>query len=736
MDHVNTDVAMHVIGSINDGNLFEKFISNLLCEILGVGFSPQGGLKDRGIDGLEHIIKEKDYETIIYQISISSDPKQKIKSTIETLKKNKVEFEQLTYITNKNVKAIDILENEMLKKYGVTIRCWDISWIVGHINHTPGTIKTYCTYIESNRSFYMGSDIASVMEESVRDLVADPKIFVFLRQQWESSGTNRELEEILIDSLILFALEGTDPEKKIFMTKEDILSKISKIIKYSPKTIETMIDGRLLALSKKQNRKINAYQKDGYYCLPFSTRQSLFEQNGLDNRLYSMFKESVQERISNSSNGCIKTIEGFKLIEKVFNSIFKEQGLEFADFILQANEKETVENILPDTVLKVVNENIHANTKKEEIIRMLLTVIREIVYIGNSSEKEYLRRLSNSYMMLFTLSCEPAICSFFSKMASQLKVFVCTSILVPALSEYYLDSCNRRHWNLLVRAQKAGVKLFVNKVIVSELVGHIRKSLSDYRNCYEGYENLYQDYASISFVSEILIRSYLYNKANGKNFTFVQFIDNFVSPTATQKTMEYEIIQWLEDTFGISYVNDGSLDIKINQDDYTKLEAELKKHKKSDNQAASDAFTILMIYELRAKDNEIASQGILGYKTWWLSKDTITYKSVIKSLGDEYNVSCYLRPDFLLNYISLAPSRDDVNLVYDGMFPTLMGVSLSHHIPDEISKIVHSCIREHSDINPGRRRTILASLSNKLKSEKNNNHHTLKHFLDEEFSKQ
>ena len=47
----------------------------------------------------------------------------------------------------------------------------------------------------------------------VSDLVTDPRLYVFLRQQWGSYTQTNNIDEILTDTLILFALEGTDPEK-------------------------------------------------------------------------------------------------------------------------------------------------------------------------------------------------------------------------------------------------------------------------------------------------------------------------------------------------------------------------------------------------------------------------------------------------------------------------------------------------------------------------------------------
>jgi len=197
--------------------------------------------------------------------------------------------------------------------------------------------------------------------------------------------------------------------------------------------------------------------------------------------------------------------------------------------------------------------------------------------------------------------------------------------------------------------------------------------------------------------------------------------------------MRKEMIEWLSYNFGIKYVEDAALGVSINPDDLENLTKELEKFKTSKQQASSDARTILTIYALREKNNENGTSGIFGFHTWWLSKDTITQRAVNKCFGKKYPTSCYIRPDFLLNYISLAPTLTDANRVFDRMFPTLMGVTLSHHIPNELMDLVHDEIKKHSTKDPGRIHAALRTLSDKLKTDKNViNRANLMHYLDEQ----
>ena len=66
MNVVDPRAFEYVLSEVKDGNIFERFIQDLLCQILGQEFKPTGGVKDRGIDGLEHCISPIDIELTVF----------------------------------------------------------------------------------------------------------------------------------------------------------------------------------------------------------------------------------------------------------------------------------------------------------------------------------------------------------------------------------------------------------------------------------------------------------------------------------------------------------------------------------------------------------------------------------------------------------------------------------------------------------------------------------------------
>lgn len=730
MEGIDPKKVNHALSLIDNGFIFESFASSIVTNVLGYTFSTSGGIKDRGIDGFEYCFNRDGHEKHIYQMSIEKNYKGKLEDSLNKLNKNKIDFESFTFITNQDFRDKDRIIDELFSKYKKQIRIFDVKWFEANINYSPSTIITFKTFLANNYHEYNKPG----MSYEIDSHVIDPRLYVFLRQQWERNKDTEKIEIILVDTMILYALEGTDPDKGILKTEKEIIKEIEKLIKFDPKLLYDTIKSRLNILSTKP-RKINHHNQENSYCLPYETRLDIKERNIEDKRLYENFRGSVEEKLKKYlKDANIKIKDCIKLLEDTIHNIFYQQGVEFADFMLKGESPESFEKNLSETINRVVDNSRVILKNKEDVKSSLIMTIRDVVYNGTYDQKIFLKKLSNTYMMLFLLKCEPKICSYFNILASKLKVYICTSIIIPAFSEYYLEKENRRHWNLLKGANDSGVTLIINELILKEIITHFKMIIYKYESIYKEDEEIYlSDENQLLYINEIMIRAYFYSKSRGKIDNFHNFINKFVSPDLNNA--ESDIIEWLKDEFGILYLSTKSLSVEIDENEVNSLYEELKKEKSHQDKALTDAKLILNIYAIRNKNNEIGNTGIWGYSTWWLSKDTLTYKTVNKVMGEKYPISCYMRPDFLYNYISLAPKKAEVDSTYNELFPSLLGVNISYHLQDDIIDIVHKYLRDHKDINTARKKAILRDLIEKIKSHPNERSKPfIQSYLDKEFA--
>lgn len=705
--------CQYVLDRIEDGFLFEELAQGVLAAAIGYTFVPVGGMKDKGIDGLEHTFHATGKETLIYQASIEKTYENKIRKTIQKLAANRIPFDRLCYVTNQECKDQQLVIDKIYDAERKHVQIFDANWFCTQVAVHDGAAKLLKNFVDRHLHEYAKPGKAHVVE----DLIEDPRLYVFLRQEWESkkNNTSYELEDILLDTLILYSLEGTDPQKGEFRTEEQIRQSIERHIKWDPSHLTESISTRLAVLYKKP-RRINHHLNRSAFCLPYETRIHIENQNLEDEALHKSFVGDLLRKLEHYLKN-EKTIvrDCVSLVERVFNRIFHRQGLEFSDFVLNGESQTAVEKRLPDIVNEVVESSSVVPKNKESVKRALIMTIRDVVYAGTEDQKLFLGKMANTYMMLFLLRCDPKLCTYFSSMASKLQVYVDTSILVPALSEYYLEDRNRRHWNLLKGASEAGVTLIVNDTVLEELEAHFKMVINHYHNEYRPVEGLYlDDEANIELVDEIMIRAYFYSRLRKQSASFADFIERFISPALPN--LKNQLFTLINHEFGIEYVSDKSLGIRIDEDEYNPIFEALKSRKSHTAKAANDARMILTVLALREKRGETVNTSIFGYTTWWLSKDTVTGRAVHDLFKDRYPISCYIRPDFLHSYISCAPKRPDVESLYAELFPSFLGVSLSSHLPPEVSLTVRRHLADHQDTDPGRMKAKIRALMDELRA--------------------
>jgi len=729
---VDKEAFEYAISKIDDGNIFELFGNDFLSAVLGYSFIPVGRTKDKGVDGFQHVFTRTESQKHIFQLSTELDHVGKIYGTITKLKENKIEFDRLVYVTNRKINNAESFIDEVFDKTKIPLTIYDIRWLSAHSNQSEHTIKAYQIFVDT----YFHEYSKPGKYQTVADLDSDSRLFVFLAQQFDSKRDDLKLDDLLADTLILYALEGTDPEKHNLKSEAQIKESIKKYLKFDPQLLDSKISERLKDLTTKP-RKIKYHTKEQGYCLPYETRVEIGERNLKDELLFNDFYSQTQDTIKKYFSDVdvrVKDIES--LITKVFNKIFHRQGLEFSNFVLRGDSHSVIEQNLNDVISLAVDESSVILANKEKVKTALHLAVRDIVYNGTAEQRKFLKSLSNTYLMMFLLQWKPKLSTYFQTLASKLSVFVDNSIIIPALSEYYLEDGNRRHYNLLLGAKKAGISMFINETLLSELVSHLRMVKNKYYNMFFHMEDFYlNDEFELLFIDEILIRAYFYAKKKGQVKDFDKFIETFVD--SQLRTIREELVVYLKEVFGITFISNEMWDIKVNEEEKTKLTEVLSRKKDHDIKAENDAEMILAIYYLRSKNGESSDSGIFGYKTWWLSKDTSTYRAVIESFGsDKYPVSCYIRPDFIYNYIALKPSSDEVDDAYNEIFPTMLGVNLSYHMPKEVSQVVQEKIKEYHSKPAVRVKQTLKTLSDRLKSDPTlKNRNSVELFLDAELSK-
>ncbi len=265
-----------------EGYQFEAFVNAFYPGLVGSRFIPLGGVTDGGADAVERAYERDNSPQVFYQASIETDYRGKIKRTVKRLREFGRDPRSLTYVTSRTIKYIDREETSLTDELNVTIRIRDADYIIAHVNDGPTTQSAYRQYLSHLTDFLRSVGAARLVAPSAH--VRSPAVYVFLEQELARRSGDTHLVDAVTDSLILWALEGTDPDAHLFMSSADVLERVSREIPATRQVIEGRLERRLNYLCSKQypgGRQVNWHRKDEVYVLPYETRQRIEDETGL-----------------------------------------------------------------------------------------------------------------------------------------------------------------------------------------------------------------------------------------------------------------------------------------------------------------------------------------------------------------------------------------------------------------------------------------------------------------------
>ena len=514
INHELVEIALERVS----GTDFEHFFQVFYPAIVGVDFVPLGGIHDGGADAF---LQDRFFEATtnrpdtFFQATTQANHRAKIRHTVNRLKEVGRAVRTLQYISSRTIPFIDKEEEVLSDELGVIIRIRDRKWIVRNINSSPQTLEAFRTYLEPCLSFLRAIGGATTVAGS-RNLPART-LCVFLGQEVQRRRGNTDLLMAVTDSLILWALEGTDPDAGKFMTREEIRSKIEATLPTAKHFIRGELDRRLELMAAKSNptgREVRWYRKDDKFCLPFETRTIVMEENIEDEssklqvlELYECRAESALDADEVLSSTQVASIAHHALI-----LTFEREGLELAEFLTDQAEGERSLTI-SDQVDRAIEDAQLSGAQAEQAKEAALSVLREALYNSTAVERKYYGKLVRTYILMLTLRNEPRIVEYFQGMSSNFLLFVGSDIIVRALSERYLAEEDQMTANMLRILKSAGATLVVTHMAIEEVHAHLRSSDYEFKKYFLRFEQ-YMDERVVRHADKILIRAYFYARIN------------------------------------------------------------------------------------------------------------------------------------------------------------------------------------------------------------------------------
>lgn len=717
-NRVHHDLAEIALDRV-EGFAFERFANDFLSSVEGRNFVPLGGVGDGGADGFEsRELFETETQNVFYQLTTQSNHRDKIRKTVRRL----IEFgrtpKSLRYVTSIQIPHIDKEEDLLSEELSISISIRDKRYLTSHINDSSGTIAAYWNHLSRYTAFLEKVGTSSLQAQTTH--AKDPTVYVFLQHEVANRLGNRKLVHSITDTLILWALRDTNPENNILLSRDELLGSICDAFPWANNFIKSHIDDRLEKLRSKSvgGREIRWHRKADKYCLPFETRESIKSENTNDESLKIEFINELSLRASgyfSGDDGDYKLTSELAL--SAIEKIFERQGLVLAHFLANENESDAP-LVISDCIEALLDDKRIPAGQKSNYRDYIERLVCSVFYDSSPTQRQYLSLLSRTYVLLFTLQAEPRVIEYFSSMGTSFKLFVGSDILVRALSERYLEPGDQPCRNLLKVAASSGMKLNLSSSVLEEVYTHLRNTNYEFINNFSEIEP-YVTRELVRNCGKILVRAYFYAKWEGKVQGWKRYIEQFISyENISRSAGSEELKRYLLSEYNLHFVENEELE---NLTDASKVETLAKTlldngAKENEQLAHNSALLVYGIYALRKQNGESSNGNPYGYNTWWLTNQTQIQKHTV-DLVRHNHAKYILRPEFVLNFMSLAPSCEQVRKTYSNIFPTNLGIQLGHRLNDDAYKSVMEKVKEWKSYEPGRINAKMAQLSDVLKAD-------------------
>ncbi|MFC7592474.1 hypothetical protein ACFQYP_58705 [Nonomuraea antimicrobica] len=723
-DRISEDLIRIALDKV-EGFTFERFVNAFYASLTGATFVPLGGIKDGGADARDGTLyQDSGRRETYYQASIEVDTEGKIRRTVSRLKEFGRDPRTVIYVTSRVVKYSDRVERDLTDELDVTIVIRDGNYIAAHVNDGESTRGAFREYLQQYTDFLKSVGASGLIASSKH--VKSPAVYVFLAHEIERRDGDESLVNAVTDALALWALEGTDPDAGILRTAEEILEIIDGELPSVHSLVAPRLQRRLEMMAKKTysgGRAVKWYKDPNTFCLPYEVRQRLQEENTADESLRLQVLASMDDRLrANPVEGMgeVGIRQSTEVALRAIQLAFEREGLEFSAFLNSEYQAEYA--TIMDSVRAALQENGLTGAYGQRVGDGAFLILRGVLYDSREVERNYLRRLSRTYALLFTLNTEPRLIEFFQDMSGDFRLYVGADQIIQALSERYLAESDRVTHTTLLMASRLGAKLILPGPVLEEVVHHLRICDFEYQNHIAKVEP-YLTYEIARNAPHIMLRAYLYakmadgNEGQRKPRSWATFIGQFGTYSDLHKQVAFdEIRQYLQVAYGFHYESTEDLEGLVDLQQVDKLTQHLAEVKRDARLARNDALMALAIYGNRKKRRETSRVSEFGYSTWWLTAETAILKytrDIVSSNGARY----VMRPDFLLNFLTLAPTASQARQAFASVFPSLLGIKLARRMHADAFNKIMDTVAEAVDLDDARKTVVISRAIDKLKSD-------------------
>lgn len=332
---------------------------------------------------------------------------------------------------------------------------------------------------------------------------------------------------------------------------------------------------------------------------------------------------------------------------------------------------------------------------KTETINVMLSAISNLFTEPSADVQHHLRSKSDAYTLLAFLGQTPDVQSAVSKMFSHGTIWLDTTIALPLIAEVLLPTGRQRFTQMLKAATSSGLDLRTTPGVIEEVERHINRCLTYARMHHSQWSG------GIPFIADAYMRS-----GRDPN-SFASWIEQF---EGTERP-EDDLAEYFKEFFNIERENlEEEVDNTKDEIRMAVQEAWHTAHSKRRDvyNGGLDENTIhrlvrhdvenyLGVVERRRRDG-VSS---FGYSDWWLTLDRSANqvdRDVRERLENDAPSTPVMSADFLVNYLSIGPTRYRITKDVESTLPIALDVGSFAELPADLLSEAERIRKEAGDL--------------------------------------
>lgn len=709
MDYI-IEIALN---NYTDFKKFEELAIRILSDEGYEGIRAIGGISDDGIDAeLTKYYNDTSSKTV-FQFSLDKKNKQKIIDTIEKLKENNIQFQDLVFVTTNQINNVQDLRSEIRKKYKntFTIDIIERKTIIARLSKNNYSLfNAYFPNVRSqidnkifNKKIYFTSENQDLLQVS---LLKCSLLFTF------NSSANHTRKN-LFDKLILSVI--------VSKTECSILE-ISAILKnnFSKILPEVQIKSSVQRLTKDDFAK----EKEGKV---FATKKAFefVEGNAIGiNEATEALIYDIVEKIKKIEDVKIDKFLSTKIKTNIQNSLsafFRLHGVDYATSNLLDSKIKSDFDKNKD-LIEITKEGL-----PDKIGLYLVYAIGDTIKNPTNEQAQLLSNWSKAFIGLQIMNLDPTLKEFQTTSFSKKTFIIDTDFLLYSLIEE--ATLNDVYKRLIKELKILNCKLIIPTNVIEEVLKHgeAEKNYNYIRSTFQTVD----DNIVNEKIHNVFVKGYYSGVLKGiisKSTSFKEYLSNYIDNEFPYKYLTDLIHYYFPNTFIIKDLGEISnktidnellvkLTKRINELTKNTFKAQWRNEEENYEVSLNDAKMYLTTYFLNeSKQKDITT--ILPGDYYLLTGSTRAAKCGLK---EGLSTSITVKPETLISLLEQLGSFEINSKEFINIFENPYLVEITNECWDDIKILIDSGV-DLKDKNPVRlsydlKDTIHDFLTNRTKYE-------------------